>query len=95
MQGLAMPSHHNATPSRSLRDELCTVATRSALLTRPEAAQVLGISLRATDALIASGDLPVVRFGATVRVRPSAIEYLIEARESRNKPRRAGARRNK
>jgi excisionase family DNA binding protein len=71
-----------------MRGEIEATAQRApVLLTRPEAAQVLGISLRATDGLIARGDLPVVRFGATVRIRPSAIDFLIEARESRRDPR--------
>ena len=88
-----MANNLTATTSKPLRGTIGETAARlPALLTRPEAAQVLGISLRATDALIAAGDLPVVRFGATVRVRPSAIEYLIEARESRNNPRRAAGR---
>ena len=54
------------------------------LLKRKEAAEALSISIRKLDMLIASGDLPVVRMGAkAVRIRPSAVEYLIEARESR------------
>lgn len=83
-----MPKTTTATTRGPVRGELESVAARTpALLTRPEAAQVLGISLRATDALIAAGDLPIVKFGATVRIRPSAIEYLIEAREVRRDPR--------
>jgi excisionase family DNA binding protein len=58
--------------------------TATQLLTRKEAAEALRISLRKLDGMIASGDLPVVRMGAkAVRIRPSAIDYLIEARESR------------
>ena len=53
------------------------------LLTRQEAAESLSVSIRKLDMLIASGDLPAVRMGKAVRVRPSAIEYFIEARESR------------
>lgn len=37
------------------------------------------------DMLIASGELPAVRIGRSVRVRPSSIDYFIEARESRVK----------
>jgi len=70
----------------SLRDDLCTLATRAALLTRPQAAQALGISLRSLDAMLATGDLPAVRIGASVRIRPSSLDYFCEARESRNKP---------
>ena len=55
------------------------------LLTRKEAAESLGQSTLKIDMLIASGELPAVRIGRSVRVRPSAIEHFIEARESRVK----------
>jgi excisionase family DNA binding protein len=57
----------------------------STLLKRPEAAERLRQSIRQTDKLIASGALPSVRIGRSVLVRESAIEYFIEARESRVK----------
>lgn len=63
------------------------------LLTRQEAAESLSLSIRKLDMLIASGDLPVVRMGKAVRVRPSAIDYLIEARESRGPAKRKGGKR--
>jgi len=53
------------------------------LLTRKEGAQLLSTCIRKFDALIASGDIAVVRIGKSVRIRPSAIDYFIEARESR------------
>lgn len=55
------------------------------LLTRKEAAESLRQSVRMVDMLIASGELPAVRIGRSVRIRPSAIEYFISARESRVK----------
>lgn len=55
------------------------------LLTRQESAARLSQSVRTIDNLIASGDLPVVRIGRSIRIRPSAIDYFIEARESRVK----------
>lgn len=55
------------------------------LLTRREAAECLRQSVRMVDMLIASGELPAVRIGRSVRIRPSAIEYFISARESRTK----------
>jgi len=66
-------------------------ATAPLLLTRKEGANSLSTCLRKFDALIASGDIAVVRIGKSVRIRPSAIEYFIEARESRvnSKHRRA------
>jgi excisionase family DNA binding protein len=69
------------------------VIANSTLLKRPEAAARLRQSIRNTDKLIASGELPSVRIGRSVLVRESAIELFIEARESRVKikiNRRAG-----
>lgn len=68
------------------------MATATApLLNRKEAGTILGVSLRTIDELVSSGDLPVVRLGRSVRIRPSAIDYLIEARETRANPRKKGA----
>ncbi len=63
-----------------------------ALMTRQEAAAMLGIGLRTIDTLIASGDLPCVRIGRSVRFRPSALELFIESREMRRNPRRRSSR---
>ena len=60
------------------------------LLTREEAAKALRQSVRQTDKLIASGDLAVVRIGRSVRIRPSAVELFIEARESRGSRKKKG-----
>ena len=62
--------------------------TYSALLSRQDAAIALSVSLRSIDSLIASGDLPVVRLGRAVRIKPSAIDYLVDSRESRINPRK-------
>ena len=59
------------------------------LLNRKQAGEILAVSLRTVDEMISSGDLPVVRLNRTVRIRPSALDYLIEARETRAKPRKA------
>ena len=68
---------------------MCAVMNlQTPLLTRRQAAEALGISLRSLDSLLATGDLPIVRIGASVRLRPSAIEYFCEARETRNNPRK-------
>jgi len=58
------------------------------LLTRQQAAAYLGVSLRSIDHLATSGDLPTIRIGTAVRIRPSALEYFCEAHETR-KPRPA------
>jgi excisionase family DNA binding protein len=60
------------------------------LLKRNEVANILNVSLRTVDELVSTGDIPVVRLGRSVRVRPSSIEYLIEARESRVNPIKKG-----
>jgi excisionase family DNA binding protein len=53
------------------------------LLTRHEAARALRISIRHFDALIASGEIPVVRISRNVRIRQSALEQFIEAMENK------------
>ena len=65
------------------------MATNTALLNRKDAGTLLAVSLRTIDELIQTGDLPVVRLGRSVRIRPSALDYLIEARETRANPRKA------
>ncbi len=74
---------------------VCPVIANSPLLTRQESAERLRQSVRTVDKLIESGELPVVRIGRSIRIRPSAIEYFIEARESRvkikiNRPKNGG-----
>jgi excisionase family DNA binding protein len=69
------------------RESLETLAPATAaklLLTRHEAAEMLGLSVRKIDLLVSSGDLPAVRIGRSIRIRPSALDYLIESRESRS-----------
>ena len=68
------------------------MATATApLLNRKEAGIILGVSLRTVDELIATGNLPVVRFGKKcVKIRPSALDYLIEARNAYQTRRRKG-----
>lgn len=65
-----------------------------ALLGRADAAKLLGVSVRTVDTLISNGDLPAVRIGKAVRIRPSALDYLVEARETRgpSRQRKGGAR---
>jgi excisionase family DNA binding protein len=70
------PQHNSTTAAASL-------------LTRQDAAQALGICLRAVDEAIASGDLEIVCIGRSVRIRPSALESFIEARVTRRNPRTA------
>lgn len=60
-------------------------ASPQRLLRLPEAALQLSVSLRTIHVLIASGALASVRIGRSVRVRPSALEQFVEARETRGK----------
>ena len=54
------------------------------LLTRAEAQKALGIHLRTLDRLIASGELPVVRFGRRItRIRRETLQEFLRARETR------------
>lgn len=62
------------------------------LYTRPEAAAKLAISLRTLDEQCALGNLPVVKIGRSCRFRPSALQYFIEANETRIRPKRRAAR---
>lgn len=62
---------------------MATLTATAPLLTRQEAAKSLCQSVRTVDKLIDTGELPAVRIGRSVRVRQSAIEYFIEAHESR------------
>lgn len=61
------------------------------LYDRLEAAARLAISLRALDEQVARGNIPVVRIGRSVRFRPSALEYFIEANETRLTAKRRAA----
>ncbi len=44
--------------------------TVAPLLTPAEVTRLLNVSLRTVRRLIASGDLPVVRIGRSIRIRP-------------------------
>jgi len=53
-------------------------ATPPQLLTRKEVAELLNISLRHLDTLVASRELVPIRIGRSVRFRPKSIEDFIE-----------------
>lgn len=48
------------------------------LLTAEEVAEILRLSVRTVRRQIASGKLPIVRIGRAVRIRPEAVEALID-----------------
>jgi len=47
------------------------------VLTAPEVAQILGLSLRSVRSAMANGDLPVVRVGGRVWVPTAALRRLL------------------
>ncbi len=53
---------------------------RAQLLTAAEVAEILHISLRSVRRMKADGRLPFVRLGHSVRVRPEALEAMIEGK---------------
>ncbi len=63
--------------------------TTHPLLKIPEAAKALNVSIRTIAMLIARGDLPSVKLGRCTRIRGSALDSLIDAREARRNPRTA------
>lgn len=46
-----------------------------------DAAQMLGVGRSKAYAMVKSGELPVVRWGRSVRVRIATIDKLLDARE--------------
>ncbi len=61
------------------------------LLNRPEAAAVLNVSLRTFDDRVAKGEIAVVKIGGCCRFRRTALDYFIEANESRMTSKRRAA----
>jgi excisionase family DNA binding protein len=52
--------------------------SRRPLLTAAEVAEILNVSLRSVRRLIKVGKLPIVHVGRSVRIRPEALEALID-----------------
>jgi excisionase family DNA binding protein len=52
--------------------------SRRSLLTADEVAEILNVSTRSVRRLIKDGKLPIVRVGRAVRIRPEALETLID-----------------
>ena len=50
------------------------------LLTIPEVADLLRLSVRQVRRMVATGDLPVLRFGRSVRVSREAVEVMMRSR---------------
>lgn len=66
-----------------MRDITNTKPTVAPLLKRKQFADALGMAVRTVDYLIAAGEIPVVRIGKAIRIRPAALENFIAAREGK------------
>ena len=60
-----------------------TLVMQPLLLTVPQVAQVLNFSRSKVYELITIGDLPVMRFGKSVRVRVSTLELWLNLQEEK------------
>lgn len=60
----------------------------SPLLKREEVAELLNVSLRHVDTLVASGELSPVRIGRAVRFRPEEVDSFIEESTEKGNSRR-------
>jgi excisionase family DNA binding protein len=74
-----------------MQDTIPPKESKAMLFTRHEAAERLAIALRSLDEQVTAGNIPVVRIGRSVRFRPSALQFFIEANETRMRPRRRAA----
>ena len=61
-------------------------APKRLLLRIPEVAETLGIGRTKIYEMIATGELPTVRFGRAVRVSFTTLQKWVEAREQQNMP---------
>lgn len=64
----------------SLLEQIADRADTVRLLTRDEAAEVLGISVRKLDALEEAGEIQAIRIGRSVRYHPDVLERFIRRR---------------
>ena len=62
------------------------VAPKRLLLRVPEAAEQLGIGRTKIYEMIATGELPTVRFGRAVRISVTTLQKWVEEREQQNMP---------
>ena len=51
------------------------------LLSAQEVAALLNLKVSTVYDLVAKGDLPALRFGRKLRIRPGAVDALVTARE--------------
>lgn len=56
------------------------------LLSAQDAATLLNLKVSTVYDLVAHGDLPALRFGRKLRIRPDAVDALVKAREQPKPP---------
>jgi excisionase family DNA binding protein len=74
-----MTTEHNSTVQCSAE---AGAGTLPRLLTVPQVAEILGLSLSQTYTLVKRGEIRSVRIGRSVRLIPSHVEEFIEANVS-------------
>jgi excisionase family DNA binding protein len=65
------------TGSKEMETHIAATHDRPSLLTLPEAAQVLAISLTQVRRFVRSGQLPAVRLARSIRIDPQELEKFI------------------
>ena len=68
----------------SLLETLVDRSTTARLLTRGEAAEVLGISVRKLDALEEAGQIQAIRIGRSVRYHPDVLDRFMRRQAGGN-----------
>lgn len=79
LQDKKHPPHRLTWRVKRMQDTTTTTARK--LLTRPEAAEHLAVSLRVLDELAAKRKLKFVKIGSSVRYRIQSLESFIQANE--------------
>lgn len=69
----------------SLLEDLTEQADTGGLLTRDEAADRLGISVRKLDALEEAGKIQAIRIGRSVRYHPKVLDRFVRRRAGGNR----------
>ena len=73
----------NESPTHDCTSVQISLVMQPLLLTVEQVAQVLNFSRSKVYELITVGDLPVLRFGKSVRVRVSALELWLNLQEEK------------
>lgn len=84
--GRAAPDWRWADLSTGLSTDLSADLPEPVLLTLADAARLLSVSLRTVQDRVAAGDLPVVRIGRCVRVRPDQLRAYVDRLTAEQQP---------